>query len=57
MENGDYVVAIDLGTNTVATVVGTRAEGGKVRIVDCEVSPMEGMDRGGIKNVEVSNRI
>ena len=41
MENGDYVVAIDLGTNTVATVVGTRAEGGKVRIVDCEVSPMQ----------------
>ena len=34
MENGDYVVAIDLGTNTVATVVGTRAEGGKVRIVE-----------------------
>lgn len=56
MENGDYVVAIDLGTNTVATVVGTRAEGGKVRIVDCEVSPMEGMDRGGIKNVELVSK-
>ena len=56
MENGDYVVAIDLGTNTVATVVGTRAEGGKVRIVDCEVSPMEGMDRGGIKNVDLVSK-
>jgi len=56
VENGDYVVAIDLGTNTVATVVGTRAEGGKVRIVDCEVSPMEGMDRGGIKNVDLVSK-
>ena len=53
MENGDYVVAIDLGTNTVATVVGTRGEGGKVRIIDCEISPVQGVVRSEIKNVEL----
>ena len=53
MENGDYVVAIDLGTNTVATGVGTRGEGGKVRIIDCEISPVQGVVRSEIKNVEL----
>lgn len=53
MENGDYVVAIELGTNTVATVVGTRGEGGKVRIIDCEISPVQGVVRSEIKNVEL----
>lgn len=53
MENGDYKVAIDLGTNTVAAVVGTRGEDGKVRIIDCEISPVEGMVRSEIKNVEL----
>ena len=53
MENGDYVVAIDLGTNTVATVVGTRGEGGKVRIIDCEISPVQGVVRSEIKTVEL----
>ena len=53
MGNGDYIVAIDLGTNTVTAVVGTPVAGGKLRIVDCEISPMQGMVRGEIKNIEL----
>ena len=55
VENGDYVVAIDLGTNTVVTVVGTKDEDGRIRIVDREVSPVQGMGmvRGEIKNIEL----
>ena len=51
VENGDYVVAIDLGTNTVVTVVGTKDEDGRIRIVDREVSPVQGMGmvRGEIR--------
>ena len=58
VENGDYVVAIDLGTNTVVTVVGTKDEDGRIRIVDREVSPVQGMGmvRGEIKNIEVNER-
>lgn len=52
MEHGDYIVSIDLGTNTVATVVGTRTAEGKVRVLDCELTPMEGMVRSEIKNIE-----
>ena len=55
VENGDYVVAIDLGTNTVVTVVGTKDEDGRIRIVDREVAPVQGMGmvRGEIKNIEL----
>ena len=58
VENGDYVVAIDLGTNTVVTVVGTKDEDGRIRIVDREVAPVQGMGmvRGEIKNIEVNER-
>ncbi len=53
MGNGDYIVAIDLGTNTVTAVVGTPVSDGKLRIVDCEIAPMQGMVRGEIKNIEL----
>ena len=58
VENGDYIVAIDLGTNTVVTVVGVKAEDGKIRILDREVSPVQGMGmiRGEIKNIELVSR-
>ena len=58
VENGDYVVAIDLGTNTVVTVVGTKDEDGRIRIVDREGAPVQGMGmvRGEIKNIEVNER-
>ena len=52
MENRDYIVAIDLGSNTVVTVVGTREDDGKIRIVDSEISAVQGMLRGEIKNIE-----
>ena len=58
VENGDYIVAIDLGTNTVVTVVGTKGEDGKIKILDREVSAVQGMGmiRGEIKNIELVSR-
>lgn len=58
MENGDYIVAIDLGTNTVVAVAGAKGEDGRIRIVDREVSPVQGMGmvRGEIKNIELVSR-
>ena len=52
MEKKNYIVAIDLGTNTVAAVVGTRGDDGRVTIIDAEISPVQGMVRGEIKNIE-----
>ena len=58
VENGDYIVAIDLGTNTVVTIVGTKNEDGKIRVLDREVSAVQGMGmiRGEIKNIELVSR-
>lgn len=53
MENRDYIVAIDLGTNNVVTAVGYRDENGKMKVVDCEMAPVQGMVRGEIKNIEL----
>ncbi len=52
MEIGDYIVAIDLGTNTVSAVVGTPMSNGKVRVIDCQIAPVQGMVRSEIKNIE-----
>lgn len=51
MENGDYIVAIDLGTNTVVAMIGTKGEDGRIRVIDREVSAVQGagMIRGEIK--------
>ena len=38
VENGDYIVAIDLGTNTVVAMIGTKGEDGRIRVIDREVS-------------------
>lgn len=53
MENRDYTVAIDLGTNNVVTLVGYKDENGKMKVVDCETVPVQGMIRGEIKNIEL----
>ena len=52
MENGDYIVAIDLGTNTVVAMIGTKGEDGRIRVIDREVSAVQGagMIRGEIQN-------
>ena len=53
VENGDYIVAIDLGTNTVVAMIGTKGEDGRIRVIDREVSAVQGagMIRGEIKNI------
>lgn len=52
MENKDYIIAIDLGTNSVVTLVGMKAAEGKVKIVDSAVAQVEGVIRGEIKNID-----
>ena len=42
VENGDYIVAIDLGTNTVVAMIGTKGEDGRIRVIDREVSAVQG---------------
>ncbi len=55
MENGGYIVAIDLGSNTVTVVVGTKTDDGKIKILDKEISSVQGggMVRGEIKNIDL----
>lgn len=53
MENRDYIVAIDLGSNHVTTAVGRKGEDGRIRVIDCEMAPVQGMIRGEIKNIEL----
>ncbi len=49
----DYVVAIDFGTSQVVTLVGKKADKGKIEIVASAVGDsMGGMARGEIKNSE-----
>lgn len=52
MENRDYIVAIDLGTNTVSAVMGYRNGDGKFTVVDCATGEVQGMARSEIKNIE-----
>ncbi|MEG1648730.1 MAG: cell division protein FtsA, partial [Rikenellaceae bacterium] len=51
-EVSDYIVAIDIGTSNVVTLVGERAEDGKIRIVSSSITPSGGMARGDVRNVE-----
>lgn len=51
-EVSDYIVAIDIGTSNVVTLVGERSNDGKVRIVSSAVTPSGGMARGDVRNVE-----
>lgn len=55
MENGGYIVAIDLGSNTVTVVIGTKTDDGKIKILDKEISSVQGggMVRGEIKNIDL----
>ncbi len=51
-KNGTFV-AIDLGTSKVVTLVGRKAEGGKVEILASSMSDsLSGVVRGEIKNTE-----
>ena len=52
-EKNEYVVAIDLGTSKVATLVGKKADGGKIEILASAMSDsLSGVVRGEIKNTE-----
>lgn len=52
MENKNYIVAIDLGSSTVAVAVGSMGADGKVKVEDVEIRESKGVSRGEVKNVE-----
>mgnify|MGYP005768767295 FL=1 len=53
MEKNEYVVAIDLGTSKVVTLVGRKGAGGKAEVLAGSVSDsLSGVARGEIKNTE-----
>jgi len=53
MEKNETVVAIDLGTSKVATLVGKKTDGKKIEILGCSLSDsLSGVVRGEIKNTE-----
>ncbi len=51
-EGVNHIVAIDIGTSNIVTLVGERAEQGKLRIVGSAITPSVGMARGDVRNVE-----
>ena len=59
MEKKDYVVAIDLGTSKVATLVGRKSDENKIEILGSWMyDSLSGVVRGEIKNTEhVSNAL
>jgi len=52
MDNKNFVTALDLGSSSVAVVVASRGEDGKVHIEDFVISPSEGVVEGEIRNIE-----
>lgn len=52
MEVKDYIVAIDLGTTNVVTLVGHK-NGEDIEVLASSVAPSEGIIRGDIKNMEL----
>ena len=51
-EGVNHIVAIDIGTSNIVTLVGERAEHGKIRIISSAITPSAGMARGDVRNVE-----
>ena len=52
VENKEYMVSIDLGSNNVAIVVGVKTHDGKIAIADSCIREVQGVTRGEIKNIE-----
>lgn len=48
----NYIVAMDIGTSNVVTLVGEKMEGGKIHIVSSSITPSAGIARGDVRNVE-----
>lgn len=52
MEKKNYIVAIDLGSSSVAVVVASKLPEGKIAIEGHAIREMQGVVRGEIKNIE-----
>lgn len=52
MEKSNYIVAIDLGSNTVRIAAGSKDPDGRLNVIDTVSKPMEGMSRGEVINIE-----
>lgn len=53
MEN-KYIVGLDIGTTKIACFIGERAESGKVRIVGFGKTESVGVERGVVKNIDLT---
>ncbi|MFI3321879.1 MAG: cell division protein FtsA [Rikenellaceae bacterium] len=48
----DFIVAMDIGTTNIVTLVGERNNDGKIKIIDSTITPSKGIARGDVRNVE-----
>ena len=51
-KEANYIVAIDMGTSNVVTLIGKKAEDGKISIVASSCVKSNGMARGDVKNTD-----
>ncbi len=51
-KNGDYVVALDIGTTKICTIVGRKNEHGRVEVVGMGKVESSGVMRGVVANIE-----
>ena len=52
MDNKSYIVAIDLGSSSIAVAAGSREPDGKLNVLDVVTKPMDGMVAGEVMNIE-----
>lgn len=52
MEKNKYIVAIDLGSSSVAVAAASKDPDGKLNILDVVVKPLQGMVAGEVSNIE-----
>ena len=53
MERKNYIVAVDLGSSTVAVAVGEKNAEGLVEVLSLVSKPVEGVHAGRIENIEL----
>ena len=56
MERKNYIVAVDLGSSTVAVAVGEKNAEGLVEVLSLVSKPVEGVHAGRIENIELVSR-
>ena len=52
MNKGNFITVLDLGSSSVAMVVASKGEDGKLHLEDSIIAPSEGVVEGEIRNIE-----